>query len=274
MAGAASAIVAGGTESMSLVPMGGHKISPNPALVDSYPDVYLTHRAGRGEPRARGVGLARGAGRVRAAEPSAGARRNRRRPLRRGDRSAPHAGRVRARTRARAATRRWRRWRSCEPAFHVNGTVTAGNSSQMSDGAAAVVVMAADRARDARTRAARPLRRVRNRRRRARTIRHRPGAGHPEGAQAGRTHARSDGSGRAQRGVCRAGDRVPARTADRSGASERERRRDRARPSARLHRARLTTTLLYEMRRRKARYGLVSMCVGGGMGAAGIFERT
>ena len=37
--------------------------------------------------------------------------------------------------------------------------------------------------------------------------------------------------------------------------------------------AKLTATLLYEMQRRKARYGLVSMCVGGGMGAAGIFER-
>jgi acetyl-CoA acyltransferase len=37
--------------------------------------------------------------------------------------------------------------------------------------------------------------------------------------------------------------------------------------------AKLTTTLLYEMRRRKSRYGLVTMCVGGGMGAAGIFER-
>src|SRR5262245_42002548 len=42
MAGFATAIVAGGTESMSLVPMGGHKPSPNPALVDSYPDTYLT----------------------------------------------------------------------------------------------------------------------------------------------------------------------------------------------------------------------------------------
>src|SRR5512134_1991527 len=42
MCGFASAIVAGGTESMSLVPMGGHKVAPNPALVDSYPDVYLT----------------------------------------------------------------------------------------------------------------------------------------------------------------------------------------------------------------------------------------
>ena len=42
MVGAAQAIVAGGTESMSLVPMGGHKVAPNPALVESYPDVYLT----------------------------------------------------------------------------------------------------------------------------------------------------------------------------------------------------------------------------------------
>ena len=52
MIGAASVVVAGGTESMSLMPMGGHKVSPNPALVDSYPDVYLTHRIGCGEPRA------------------------------------------------------------------------------------------------------------------------------------------------------------------------------------------------------------------------------
>src|SRR5262245_32912459 len=42
MCGSASTIVAGGTESMSLVPMGGNKVSPNPALVDSYPDVYLS----------------------------------------------------------------------------------------------------------------------------------------------------------------------------------------------------------------------------------------
>src|SRR5881628_1745194 len=38
--------------------------------------------------------------------------------------------------------------------------------------------------------------------------------------------------------------------------------------------AKLTATLLYEMRRRNARYGLVTMCVGGGMGAAGVFERV
>src|SRR5207302_254691 len=42
MCGFSAAVVAGGTESMSLVPMGGHKVAPNPTLVDRYPDVYLT----------------------------------------------------------------------------------------------------------------------------------------------------------------------------------------------------------------------------------------
>src|SRR5687768_8973287 len=42
MCGFSRAIVAGGTESMSMVPMGGNKVSPNPSLVDSYPDVYLS----------------------------------------------------------------------------------------------------------------------------------------------------------------------------------------------------------------------------------------
>ena len=82
MCGAADAIVAGGTESMSLVPMGGHKIAPNPTLVDSYPDVYLTTGL-VAENHARELrDLARGAGRVRAAQPPARARGDRRRPLR------------------------------------------------------------------------------------------------------------------------------------------------------------------------------------------------
>src|SRR4029077_858609 len=42
MSGGAEVIVAGGTESMSMIPMGGHKISPNPWLVDHYPDAYLS----------------------------------------------------------------------------------------------------------------------------------------------------------------------------------------------------------------------------------------
>lgn len=42
MVGGSSAILAGGTESMSMIPMGGVKISPNPSLISSYPDVYLS----------------------------------------------------------------------------------------------------------------------------------------------------------------------------------------------------------------------------------------
>jgi acetyl-CoA acyltransferase len=42
MSGGAEVMVAGGTESMSMIPMGGHKISPNPWLVDHYPDAYLS----------------------------------------------------------------------------------------------------------------------------------------------------------------------------------------------------------------------------------------
>ena len=81
MTGAAHAIVAGGTESMSMVPMGGNKIAPNPALVDTYPDVYLTTGPGRREPRARLRDLARGAGRVRAPQPPARRCGDRRRPI-------------------------------------------------------------------------------------------------------------------------------------------------------------------------------------------------
>ena len=74
------AVVAGGTESMSLVPMGGHKVVAEPgAGRRAIPDVYLEHRPGRREPRARVGDLARGAGRVRAAQPPARDRRHRRR---------------------------------------------------------------------------------------------------------------------------------------------------------------------------------------------------
>ena len=121
--GAADVVVAGGTESMSLVPMGGLRVSPNPTLVDTYPDVYL-ERARRREPRPR---IRRSAARRRTPSPSkatAGDCRHRRRPLRRGDRRRrpvdtrrPSGGRRPrrggwSRTRVRAATRRPRRWPS------------------------------------------------------------------------------------------------------------------------------------------------------------------
>ena len=134
----ATAVVAGGTESMSLVPMGGNKISPNPALVDSYPDVYLSTGLVAENHARESARLARGAGRVCAAQPPA---------RHRGDRGRPVRGRERGGERRSRSDEGPRRDTSLEalaklePAFHVTGTVTAGNSSQTSDGAAAVVVM-------------------------------------------------------------------------------------------------------------------------------------
>jgi acetyl-CoA acetyltransferase len=87
MCGFASAVVAGGTESMSLVPMGGHKIAPNPTLIADLSRRLPEHRPGRRKPRARVSDFARGTGRLRAPQPSARDCRDRRGPLRRGDRS-------------------------------------------------------------------------------------------------------------------------------------------------------------------------------------------
>ena len=112
-AGGAAAIVAGGTESMSMVPMGGNKIAPNPALVDSYPDVYLTTGL-VAENHVRDYGISR-------EEQDAFALRSHQRAV-----AAIEAGRFAeeivavpvpgrrwsASTRGLAATRRWRRWRS------------------------------------------------------------------------------------------------------------------------------------------------------------------
>ena len=195
MCGFSSTIVAGGTESMSLVPMGGNKVSPNPALVDSYPDVYLTTGLVAENHARESSHLARGSGRVRAAQPSARDRGHRRRTIRgrnrAGDREARRAAdgngsrrsaswRSRS-TKDRGAIRLPTRSRKLRPAFHARGTVTAGNSSQTSDGASAVVVTSADRARERGLDAAGPVRRVRDGRRRTRAIRPRTRAGDPEG---------------------------------------------------------------------------------------------
>src|SRR5215203_539148 len=133
MAGFASAIVAGGTESMSLVPMGGHKPSPNPALVDSYPDAYLTTGL-VAENHAREYAITR-------EEQDAFALRSHQRAA-----AAIDGGRFAAEIVSDAVVplamdEGPRRDTSMDalgrlkPAFHVKGTVTAGNSSQMSDGA-------------------------------------------------------------------------------------------------------------------------------------------
>src|SRR4051812_3175762 len=158
MCGSANVIVAGGTESMSMIPMGGHKVAPNPALVDSYPDVYLSTGL-VAENHAREAAVSR-------EEQDAYALRSHQRAI-----AAIDAGRfsdeivsIQARIIDSAGPRTAevafnvdegpRRDTSIEalaklrPAFLVKGTVTAGNSSQTSDGAAAVVLTSSTLARE------------------------------------------------------------------------------------------------------------------------------
>src|ERR1700738_1140294 len=124
MSGGAEIIVAGGTESMSMIPMGGHKISPNPWLVDHYPDAYLTMGLTAGRKAARGP----------VSFPSAkGSKLKRQEIVLKVDEG------PRADTSIDALL-------ALKPVFHAKGTVTAGHSSQTSDGAAAAVVMSAERA--------------------------------------------------------------------------------------------------------------------------------
>jgi acetyl-CoA acyltransferase len=285
MCGHAGVVIAGGTESMSLVPMGGNKVSPNPALVDSYPDVYLTTGL-VAENHARECGITRD-------EQDAFALRSHQRAL-----AAIDAGRFDAeitplrfrvtvpdngspasrdvmfdrdegprRDTSAAALARLR------PAFHADGTVTAGNSSQTSDGAAAVVVTSAALAR---ARGLEPL---------ARFVGFATAGVQPERFGIGPVPAIRKVL--AQTGLTL--DQIDLIELNEAFAAQvlaclRELPIDPDRLNVNggaialghplgCTGAKLTTTLLHEMRRRNARYGMVTMCVGGGMGAAGIFER-
>jgi acetyl-CoA acyltransferase len=271
MAGFAETIVAGGTESMSLVPMGGHKPSPNPTLVESYPDVYLTTGL-VAENHARDHAISR-------QEQDAFALRSHERAV-----AAIDAGRfddeiVKAPAVPLTTDEGPRRDTSLDAlgklraAFHVEGTVTAGNSSQMSDGAAAVLVMEEAAARAA---GLTPL---------ARVVAYATAGVEPERFGIGpvpaiRKALKMAGLSLEQIDLVELNEAFAAQVIAclRELPIDPDRLNVNGGAIALGHPlgctgAKLTATLLYEMRRRKARYGLVSMCVGGGMGAAGIFER-
>ena len=284
--GQATAILAGGTESMSLVPMGGHKVAPNPTLVESYPDVYLTTGL-VAENHARESGISREA-------QDGFALRSHQRAL-----AAAEQGRfddeivplrvaavVEGATNGGPTIRELdfrkdegpRRDTSAEalgklrPAFHAAGTVTAGNSSQMSDGAAAVLLMSAARASAL---GLTPL---------ARLVTYATAGVEPERFGLGPVPA-------VRKALARAGltlDQIDLVELNEAFAAQvlaclkalpidPDRLNVNGGAIALGHPlgctgAKLTTSLLHEMARRKVRYGLVTMCVGGGMGAAGIFE--
>jgi acetyl-CoA acyltransferase len=286
-AGAADAVVAGGVESMSLVPMGGHTIAPNPRLVADYPDVYLTTGL-VAENHARESGISREAqdrfalqSHERAiAAIDAGRFRAETMPVEVRTVEASTTGRPLAKTVTFAVDEGPRRDTSAEalaqlrPAFHATGTVTAGNSSQLSDGAAAVLLMSADRAR---ARGLVPL---------ARLAGYATAGVRPELFGLGPVPA-------VGRVLARTGlslDRMDLVEFNEAFAAQvlaclRELPID---PSVLnvnggaialghplgCSGARLTTTLVHEMARRGSRYGLVTLCVGGGMGAAAVFERA
>jgi len=278
MSGMGTTIISGGAESMSLVPFGGNKVSPNPALVDSYPDVYLTTGL-VAENHARESSISR-------ADQDAFSLRSHQRAL-----AAIDAGRfadeiipvtaklVGAPDRSFAVDEGPRRDTSLEalgklrPAFHISGTVTAGNSSQTSDGASAVVVTSADRARAL---GLAPL---------GRFVAFATAGIEPERFGLGPVPAikkvlKLAGLTLDQMDLVELNEAFAAQVLAclKELPIDPDRLNVNGGAIALGHPlgctgARLTTSILYEMRRRKARYGLVSMCVGGGMGAAGIFER-
>ena len=298
MCGFASTIVAGGTESMSLVPMGGNKIAPNPSLMDVYPDVYLSTGL-VAENHARESGISRDA-------QDAYALRSHQRAV-----AAIDAGRFKdeivpvvarfveaqgvlagpgARGSAAVAVAPAvrtvtfdtdegpRRDTSAEalaqlrPAFHAKGTVTAGNSSQTSDGAAAVVVMSASAARE---RGLTPI---------ARFVTFATAGVEPERFGIGpvpaiRKALKLAGLSLDQIDLIELNEAFAAQVLAclKELPIDPERLNVNGGAIALGHPlgcsgAKLTTTILHEMKRRKARYGMVTMCVGGGMGAAGVFE--
>jgi acetyl-CoA acyltransferase len=159
------------------------------------------------------------------------------------------------------------------PAFHVRGTVTAGNSSQTSDGASAVIVTSADRARE---RGLSPL---------GRFVAYATAGVEPERFGLGPVPAirkvlKLAGLTLNQMDLVELNEAFAAQVLAclKELPIDPDRLNVNGGAIALGHPlgctgAKLTTTILYEMQRRRARYGLVSMCVGGGMGAAGIFER-
>jgi acetyl-CoA acyltransferase len=298
MAGHGEVAVAGGAESMSMVPMGGNKVAPNPWLMDNYPDAYL----GMGltaENLAKKYGITReqsdefsfashqkalaaiAAGKFKAeivpvavsytvleasangAGPGA-ANGSKPRTVKvsfdtdegpRADTSVEVLGKL-------------------KPAFHTHGVVTAGNSSQMSDGAAAAVVMSAERARSL---GLKPL---------ARFVAFATAGCLPEEMGVGPVYAipkalkiagltldqidvieLNEAFAAQALSVIKLAGLDPARVNVNGGAIAL------GHPLG-CTGAKLTATILRELERRNARYGLVTMCVGGGMGAAGIFERA
>jgi len=284
MAGGAEVIVAGGAESMTMIPMGGHKVSPNPWLVDHYPDAYLSMGL-TAERLAKRFSVTR----EQADEFSLRSHQNAIAAIQAGkfaDETVPVPvsfttpnGSKPKRTEITFKTDEGPRAEtsmealaSLKPAIHAKGTVTAGNSSQMSDGAAAAVVMSAERARAL---GIKPL---------ARYVSFATAGYKPEEMGVGPVYAipkalKMAGLQLSQIDVIELNEAFAAQSLAviKEAGLDLERVNVNGGAIALGHPlgctgAKLTASIIRELKRRNGRYGLVTMCVGGGMGAAGIFE--
>ena len=291
MVGHADVILAGGAESMSMIPMGGNKVSPNPWLMDHYPDAYLSMGL-----TAENVAKKYGITREKADEFSLASHKKAIAAIVAGkfkDEIAPVE--VQTTVVANAANGRNAKAKTTtalfeidegpradtsmealarlKPAFHAHGTTTAGNSSQTSDGAAASIVMSAERASAL---GVKPL---------ARFLGFATAGVPAEIMGIGPAYAipkvlkltglkldqidvieLNEAFAVQSLAVIREAGLDPARVNPNGGAIAL------GHPLG-CTGAKLTASILRELERRKARYGMVTMCIGGGMGAAGIFER-
>ncbi len=289
MAGHADVIVAGGVESMSLVPMGGNKVSPNPWLMDHYPDAYL----GMGL-TAENVSKKYEITREQADQFSLASHHKALAAIAAGkfkdevvpvevtftEVSSGNGNRTKTTKLVFETDEGPRSDTSLEalaklrPAFHAHGVVTAGNSSQTSDGAAATVVMSAERARALKIE---PIARFR-----AFATAGCP----PEEMGVGPAFAipkalKLAGLRLQDIDVIELNEAFAAQALAvvKLAGLDLSRVNVNGGAIALGHPlgctgAKLTASILRELERRNQRYGLVTMCVGGGMGATGILERV
>ena len=285
LAGSAEVVIAGGTETMSMIPMGGYHFAPNPYLMEHYPDTYLSMGL-TAENLARKYHITR-------EHQDEFALRSHQRAM-----AAIKEGRFREEIvplevvevslngKNKPQTRRIRfdtdegpradtsldALAKLKPAFHARGTVTAGNASQTSDGAAAGVVMSGEKAKAL---GLEPL---------ARFVSFATAGCLPEEMGLGPVYAipkalKLAGLNLADVAVIELNEAFAAQALSVIKLAELDPERVNVNGGAvalghplGCTGAKLTATLLGELKRRNAKYGMVTMCVGGGMGAAGIFE--
>lgn len=285
MLGHSDTIIAGGTETMSLVPMGGHVLKPNPEIVENAPEYYMGmgHTA---EQVANKYGITRqeqdefaARSQQRAAKAIAGGKfEDEIVPVDVPMRTIDENNKLQEKTVTFATDEGVRPNTSVEalaklkPAFHVKGTVTAGNSSQLSDGAASVLVMDREKAE---AEGLKPLVKFHG---------FAVAGVPPEIMGIGPIKAvpkalQIAGLELSDIGVIELNEAFASQSIQviRELGLDEDKVNVNGGAIALGHPmgctgSKLTLTAIHEMRRRKEQFGLVTMCIGGGMGAAGVFE--